>query len=80
MASSSKKMAHGGLTGQDSHKKNTWIPEGYVRVTGPDGDNYVVPEFMVPALHQTCESYKKKRDLDAFNAAGSVSNFYFPSY
>ena len=29
----------------------TWIPEGYVLVTGPDEQPYVVPEFCVPALH-----------------------------
>lgn len=27
-----------------------WIPEGYVLVTGPDDQTYVMPEFCVPAL------------------------------
>jgi hypothetical protein len=51
----------------------TPIPEGYVVVTGPDDNQYVVPDFMVPALHQMFDGYRKKLDLDAFRQAGSVS-------
>jgi hypothetical protein len=49
------------------------IPEGYVMVSGPDTDNFLIPEFMVPALHQIFDGYRKKADLDAFKRAGSVS-------
>ena len=42
-------------------------------VIGPDGQHYLVPEFMVPTLHQTFEGYRKKWDLGIFKAAGSVS-------
>ena len=48
-------------------------PDGYVTVMGPDDQRYLVPEFMVPALHQTFEGYRKKRDLEVFSAAGAVS-------
>jgi hypothetical protein len=48
-------------------------PDGYVTVMGPDEQCYLVPEFMVLALHQTFEGYYKKRDLEVFSAAGAVS-------
>jgi hypothetical protein len=49
------------------------IPEGYIIIDGPDDQKYVVPEFMVPALHQVFDGYRKKLDLDAFRRAGAVS-------
>jgi hypothetical protein len=52
------------------------IPEGYVRITSSDGQEYVVPQFMVPATHQALDAYSKKLDLDAANAAGGVSKAY----
>ena len=51
-----------------------WIPEGYVLVTGPDEQPYVVPEFCVPALHHIFDGYRKKDQLQVFKASGSVSN------
>ena len=69
MASSSKQI----LQSSPSEIDNTWVPQGYVVVIGPDGQRYLVPEFMVPTLHQTFEGYCKKRDLGIFKAAGSVS-------
>jgi len=75
MASSSKQIL------KSSPSKNegdhSWIPEGYVTVAGPDGNNYIVPEFMVPTLHQSFEGYRKKVDLGVNTAAGSVSIFFF---
>ncbi|KAF8802329.1 hypothetical protein BYT27DRAFT_7215423 [Phlegmacium glaucopus] len=50
---------------------SNWIPEGYVLIIGPDDKEYVVPEFMVPALHQMFDGYRKKVDLDVFRGAGS---------
>lgn len=49
------------------------IPEGYVVTTGPDNHEYVVPEFMVPALHHLFDGHRKKIDLDTFSRAGAVS-------
>ena len=50
-----------------------WIPEGYVIVRGPGNQHYVVPEFMVPALHQTFDGDQIKNDLQVLSASGSVS-------
>lgn len=51
----------------------SWIPEGYVAIMGPDQQRYVVPDFCVPALHQTLDGYRKKDALQVFKATGSVS-------
>ena len=71
MASSSKKILQS--TPSKNEGKKSWIPEGYVTVAGPDGQNYIVPEFMVPTLHHSFEGYRKKVDFGVHNAAGSVS-------
>jgi hypothetical protein len=73
MASSSKKTLESTPSKNEGDK--SWIPDGYVTVAGPDGKNYLVPEFMVPTLHQSFEAYRKKVDLGAHSAAGSVSVF-----
>jgi hypothetical protein len=52
----------------------TFIPEGYVVVTGPDEQRYVVPQFMVPALHQSFDGFRLKTSLNASGRAGSVSS------
>jgi hypothetical protein len=52
----------------------TGIPEGYVVIIGPDEERYVVPQFMVPALHQMFDGYRKKADLEVFKCPGSVSH------
>lgn len=58
------------------HKDYTWIPEGFVLVTGPDNEMYIVPDFMVPSLDQDYRSEKKKKDLKATCAPGSVSTSF----
>jgi hypothetical protein len=82
MASSSKNILQSTPSKNEGDK--SWIPEGYVTVAGPDGKDYLVPEFMVPTLHQSFEAYRKKVsfeayrkkvDLGAHSAAGSVSVF-----
>ena len=75
MASSSKQILKSSPSKNESDQ--SWIPEGYVTVTAPDGKNYIVPEFMVPTLHQSFEGYRKKVDLGVNNAAGSVSIIFF---
>lgn len=52
---------------------DTCIPEGYVLVLGPDNQNYIIPEFMVPALEHDFRAIRRKRDLRASSAPGTVS-------
>jgi hypothetical protein len=52
------------------------IPDGYVMITGPEEQPYVVPQFMVPALHQIFDGYREKQNMDVFGAAGSVSTIF----
>lgn len=66
MASSSPK------NNPDNNDK--WIPDGYEEILGPNGELYVVPEFMVSSLEQDYQAEKKKEELKAFQASGSVSN------
>jgi hypothetical protein len=54
---------------------DSWIPKGFVFVTGPDNELYIVPEFMVPALDQEYNAKQKKLELRASSAPGSVSHF-----
>ena len=54
---------------------DTWIPEGFVLVIGPDNQKYIVPEYAVPDLEQNYLS--KKKELRATNAQGSVSISFF---
>ncbi|KAF8809687.1 hypothetical protein BYT27DRAFT_7254402 [Phlegmacium glaucopus] len=51
------------------------IPDRYVVIIGPGKQCYVVPQFMVPALHQMFDGYRKKQDMEVFRAAGSVHDF-----
>lgn len=53
------------------------VPPGYVTVSGPDGRTYVVPDFMVPSLHQVFRGYRHSTDLNAMTASGTVSLLYF---
>jgi len=49
------------------------IPDGYTIATGPNGQQYLVPQFMVPALGQAFASYQSKIELDVPNEHGGVS-------
>jgi len=49
------------------------IPDGYTTGTGPDGQQYLVPQFLVPALGQAFASYHNKIELDVSNEGGGVS-------
>jgi hypothetical protein len=50
-----------------------WVPEGYVRVVGPDQTEYMVPEFMIPTIRHQFISCKKREELKTDNAEGTVS-------
>lgn len=58
---------------------DSWLPEGFVFVTGPDNEIYIVPEFMVPALDQNYNAKQKKLELRASSAPGSVSHLFYNS-
>jgi hypothetical protein len=52
---------------------DTWIPEGYVLVVGPNEIKYIVPEFILPALDQDFHAGVRKEKIGAFRAPGTVS-------
>jgi len=52
------------------------IPDGYTTATGPDGQKYLIPQFMVPALGQVFASYNNKIELDVPNSQGGVSEHF----
>ena len=52
----------------------SWIPEGYQLIVGPDGKEYIMPDFAIPALEQEVQAEAKKSSLNASNALGTVSN------
>ena len=39
------------------------IPDGFTTRIGPNGQHYLVPQYMVPALDQAFASYRKKAEL-----------------
>lgn len=51
----------------------TTIPDGFVIGTAPNGQQYLVPQFMVPALDQAFAAYHKKLELGVPNEQGGVS-------
>jgi len=56
-----------------SKNDDTWIPEGFVRVIGPNNEKYIMPEFMIPAIDQVYLADLKREKLNANNAQGIVS-------
>ena len=63
-----------------SHEDDTWVPEGFVLVMGPNNQKYVVPEYCVPDLDQKYLSNKKKENSNANNAQGTVSYLFIYSF
>jgi hypothetical protein len=62
---------------QPSRSFSMPIPDGYVTIAGPDGQQYVVPRFLVPSTHEAFRSYQQRVDLNANGASGGVSHFLF---
>jgi hypothetical protein len=54
---------------------SSWIPEGYIEVIGPNGQQYLVPRFYAPALNNSLEGSEEKKQMDIEKAAGTVSFF-----
>ena len=50
------------------------IPDGFTTRSGPDGQHYLVPQYMVPAMDQAFESYRKKAELHVDNQPAGVSD------
>ncbi|KAF8958982.1 hypothetical protein BDZ97DRAFT_1923293 [Flammula alnicola] len=48
------------------------IPDGFAALVTPDGDRYIVPEFMIPATQQAFGAYRKQVELDVVNENGCV--------
>jgi len=59
---------------------SSWIPEGYITVNGPNNQCYVVPDFFVPALHQSLDAQQEKCIFDFGKAAGTVSVYICSSF
>ncbi|KAF8805545.1 hypothetical protein BYT27DRAFT_7212916 [Phlegmacium glaucopus] len=57
------------------NSENPWILEGCVTVVGPNDQRYLVPGFMLPAMHQLFDGHRKKEELKAFGASGTVHQF-----
>jgi len=49
------------------------IPDGFTTRTGPDGQQYLVPQYMVPALDQAFVSYQTKAELGVCDQPAGVS-------
>lgn len=63
--------------GQSSSTTICDIPDGFTTRTGPDGQRYLVPVFMVPALDQAFALYRTKAELGVCNAPAGVSLRFF---
>jgi hypothetical protein len=48
------------------------IPDGYVHISSNNGQQYLVPHFMIAATHEAMEAYHKKLKFNVRNAAGGV--------
>jgi len=53
------------------------IPDGYVSIQSDNGQQYLVPRFIIPATHQAMEAYQKKVEFNVRTAHGGVR---FPSF
>jgi hypothetical protein len=73
MPSNSSKKVSSHSHSQSLEVEDPWIPEGFEEVEADDRTKYIVPEFMVETLQQAYCAKKKKEELKAFKASGSVS-------
>ena len=55
------------------HDGDSWVPDGFVLVIGPDKKRYILPEFMLPDLDLKFNARKRAKEINASNAAGTVS-------
>ncbi|KAF8230814.1 hypothetical protein L208DRAFT_1280121 [Tricholoma matsutake] len=52
------------------------IPDGYVSISSDDGQQYLVPHFMIPATNQAFKAYQKKLEFNVFNADGGGKSIH----
>jgi hypothetical protein len=71
MASNSNNV--GSTSKLSIEKDNTWVPEGFVCILAPDEKQYMVPEYMVPAIFQQFNAKTNMEDLNVLSASGTVS-------
>jgi len=50
----------------------TEIPEGFTVRVGPGGREYLVPQYMIPALDQAFAAYHHKAELNVLSAQPQV--------
>ena len=60
-------------------QRDTYILDGYVAIRGDNGEDYLVPPFMIPAMQQAMEAYCKKVEFDVHMADGGVRFSFFVS-
>jgi hypothetical protein len=53
------------------------IPAGYVVIKGPNGQQYLVPRFMVFATEQAIEAEQQKIDVEIGKADKGVRTSFF---
>jgi hypothetical protein len=53
----------------------TPVPDGFTTGVGSNNQQYLVPQYMVPALDQAFSAYQSKADLGVLNARPRVSVF-----
>jgi hypothetical protein len=51
----------------------SWIPDGFVLVIGPDQKEYILPDFLLPDLDQSFNARQRAKDIKASSGAGTVS-------
>lgn len=53
----------------------TPVPDGFTTGVNSNNQQYLVPQYMVPALDQAFSAYQSKADLGVLNARPGVSVF-----
>ena len=61
------------LAATHSISPSTSIPDGFVQTVGPDGEEQIVLEYLIPATNQAFDRYCKHSELDVRNESGGVS-------
>jgi hypothetical protein len=52
----------------------TAVPDGFTTRLGPNNQEFVVPQYLLPALDHAFISFRKKGDLEALNAKPEVNH------
>jgi hypothetical protein len=56
---------------------STWIPDGFVRIVARDGEDCIVPEFLIPAAKHAFAAYRKRGELHVCGEAGGVNTTFY---